>query len=237
MSDALLLCLSCSKCMVKDKGLVTLSQQSIHFVLGGDQECDADLFQGIAGRCPSSFFSETNSDGCTPLHLACYSLARHKGRDSEEICKYLFDKCPAAVRVRSNGDHLPISIIKGSCDYRVVREVLVCLLREYPESIDKSVFQTPFISHPRHSSSIRFIRNIKPHLDEEKELKETVASLNNSTSSLAEAVTCTNDKLMRSTFAVFDSWATSFINTTEDRLGSISVKLQDICNEGLESDE
>lgn len=86
-------------------------------------------------------------------------------------------------------------------------------------------------------SSIPFIQSIKPYLDDEEELKETVASLEQSTSSLTKAVACTNDQLMRSAFAVFDSWATSYINSTEDKLQLISTRLQDLCNEGRESDD
>lgn len=78
---------------------------------------------------------------------------------------------------------------------------------------------------------------IKPYLGEEKELKEAIASLKDSTSSLTEAVTCTNDTLVRSASTIFDSWATSFINTTKDKLQLISNQLQDMCHEGRESDE
>ena len=42
---------------------------------------------------------------------------------------------------------------------------------------------------------------------------------------------------MRSAFTVFDSWATSFVNSTEDKLQLISTQLQDMCNGGRESDE
>lgn len=132
----------------------------------------------------------------------------------------------------SDDDELPIHILLTKRDYRVVREVLVCLLRAYPRSFD---MQGIGVSGP--PSSYPFIQSIKPHLDEEKELKETVSSLADSASSLTKASSCTNDKLMRSAFAVFDSWATSFINTTDNKLESISVKLQEMCNEGRESDE
>ena len=82
-----------------------------------------------------------------------------------------------------------------------------------------------------------FIQGIKPHLDEEKELKETAASLTDCTSSLTKAVACTNDQLMRSAFTVFDSWTTSYINSTEEKVTLISRQLQDMCNEGRESNE
>lgn len=194
------------------------------FVLKGTRECEADLFMWMAERCPSRYLLETDSDGRTPLHHACRSLSTYKGRDSCEICKYLIDKCPASVRAPGIDDILPIHFLLSSHFYQLVREVIVCLLREYPESYDvRASDGLP--------PSSKFI------LDEEKELKETAASLMDSTSSLTKASSCTNDKLMRSASTVFDSWATSFINTTDNKLESISVKLQEMCNEGRESDE
>lgn len=97
-------------------------------------ECDADLFKWMAEQCPSSTLLETNFNGCTPLHYACNSLARHKGNDSSEICKYLIQKCPGSVKLANRLDYLPIHCLQINCEYRLVREVVICLLREYPES-------------------------------------------------------------------------------------------------------
>jgi len=197
-------------------------------LLKNTNECEADLFKWIAERCQSSTLSETDSNGNALLHLACRLLVIHKGRNSSEICKYLIQKRPGSAQMTNRFYNLPIHYLQDSCEYRLVREVLVCLLREYPEAYDVPV--TPY--DRRLPSSIPFIQSIKPYLDEEKELKETVKSLTGSISSLTEAVFCTNDELMTSGFAVFDSWATSFINTTDDKLQLISTKLQDLCNEG-----
>ena len=87
-------------------------------------------------------------------------------------------------------------------------------------------------AYGRSPSDIPFIQTIKPYLDKEKDIKETAVSLTDSTSSFNTAVACTNDQLMRSASTVFGSWATSFINTTEDKLQLISTQLQDMCNEG-----
>jgi len=177
----------------------------------------------MAEQCHSSFLLEKDSEGDTLLHLACLRLSvcfrspesTEKRRDSEEICKYLIDKCPAAIRMFNDYDELPIHDLNRGCDYRVVREVVVRLLREYPESIDARPQQGNRTDaqqlNARPPSDIPFIKSIKPYLDEEKELKETIASLEESKSSLTETVTCTNDELMRSAFTVFDSWVTFFI--------------------------
>ena len=207
------------------------SMTILHFVLKGTRECEADLFMWMAERCSSSLLLENNSLG-NPLHLACSLLSKHKGHGWSGICKYLIRQCPAAVRMMNTDDELPIHILLPKRDYQVVREVLVCLFRVYPKSFD---MQGIGVSGP--PSSYPFIQGIKPHLDEEKELKETVSSLADSASSLTKALSCTNDTLVRSAFTVFDSWATSFINSTEDTINSISVKLQDMCNEALELGE
>jgi len=214
----------------------------LHFVLKGDQECDADLFKWIAERCPSSTLLETDSNGRTLLHHACQSLSKHKGGNSNEICKYLIVKCPASVRsasMRGIGTTywLPIHLLQGWCGHRLVREVVVCLLRDYPESIDVRITSLIDDERMKSPSNFPFIQTIKPYLNEEKALKETAVSLEDSKSSMIEAVTVTKNKLTRSAFTVYDSWAQSFINTTEDKLRLISTQLQDMCNKGLESDE
>lgn len=228
------------------------NSSTLHLILGGGsntRECEATLIKWMVERCPSSFLLEKDSEGDTLLHLACLRLSvcfissenTEMRRDSEEICKYLIDKCPAAARVLNNDAALPIHDLNRGCDYRVVREVVVRLLREYPESIDARPQQGNRTDaqqlNARPPIDVPFIKSIKPNLDEEKELKETIASLEESKSFLTENVTCTNDELMRSAFTVFNSWATSFINTTEDKVGSILVKLQDMCNEGIDSDD
>jgi len=227
------------------------NSNTLHVILGASnaRECEATLVKWMAERCPSRFLLEKDSEGDTLLHLACLRLSvcfissesMEMRCDSEEICKYLIDKCPAAARVLNNDAALPIHDLNRGCAYRVVREVVVRLLREYPESIDARPKQGNRTDaqqlNARPPSDVPFIKSIKPYLDEEKELKENIASLEESKSSLTEAVTCTNDQLMRSAFTVFDSWATSFIKTTEDKLQLISTQLQDMCNEGLESNE
>lgn len=197
-------------------------------------ECEVGLFKWMAERCPSSNLSGTDSEGHTPLHLACMALAEHKGNDSSEICKYLIQKCPESIRMHTiqTYHYLPIHYLQHECGYQSVREITVCLLREYRESYD---IRHPVFGQPPSSSP--FIESIKPLLDEEIDLKETVASLKESSSSLTKAVACTNDQLMRSAFTVYDSWATSFINSTVDKLHLISTQLMDMCNEGRESED
>jgi len=196
-------------------------------------EVDADLFKWIADQSSSSTMLGTYSNGRTLLHFACMLLSRNKSCNSSAICKYLIQKCPESVRESGRVIHyLPIHLLQDGCGYRAIREVVVCLLREYPESYD-----IPPNNGSLPPSSVPFIQSIKPYLDKEKELQETAASLEESTSSLTEAVACNNDQLIRSASTIFDSWATSFINTTEDKLQLIPTQLQDMCNEGRESDE
>ena len=198
-----------------------------------EEECEVDFFIWMAERCPHSLLGNADSTGCNPLHLACYLLfeTHSKGWNTGEICKYLIQKCPDSARVTTHG-RLPIHILQSRCKYTYVREVVVCLLREYPQSID-----IPEPNDHTPPSSFLFIRSVKLLLDEEKDLRETAVSLTYTTSSLTEALTRNKDKLTRSALTVFGSWTTSFINTTEDKLKLISNRLKDMCNEGLEHDE
>ena len=200
------------------------NSNALHLILGGSnaRECEVTLVKWMVERCPSNFLLEKDSEGDTLLHLACLRLSgcfrssesTETRRDSMEICKYLIDKCPAAARVLNNDAALPIHDLNRGCDYRVVREVVVRLLQEYPESIDARPQQGNRTDaqqlNARPPSDVPFIKSIKPYLDEEKELKETIASLKENKSALTETITCTNDELMRSAFTVFDSWTTSF---------------------------
>ena len=198
-----------------------------------EEECEVDFFIWMAERCPHSLLGNADSTGCNPLHLACYLLfeTHSKGWNTGEICKYLIQKCPDSARVTTHG-RLPIHILQSRCKYTYVREVVVCLLREYPQSID-----IPEPNDHTPPSSFLFIRSVKLLLDEEKDLRETAVSLTYTTSSLTEALTRNKDKLTRSASTVFGSWTTSFIKTTEDKLKLISNRLKDMCNEGLEHDK
>ena len=195
----------------------------LHAILYGSADCDADLFKWIAEKCPSNMV-KTDEEGETPLHDACRSLGHSS---SSEICKYLIAKCPESVRIMTDRSALPIHELLSHCQHRRVREVVVCLLRAYPESYNMA---------SRHSSaprSVPFIQRIKPLLDEESELKENLAYLQEVSVVFQNALDDTPNPspLASSTCDAFGNWATvTFVKRLEARMEQISMQIQHECN-------
>ena len=201
----------------------------LHAVLIGSAECEHDLFTWIADQCPSNMLKR-NSRGCTPLHIACRSLARHRGDDSSEICKYLIEQCPESIRVLDNMERLPIHELLQQCQrFRTVKEVVVSLLRAYPESYNMATSRNPLPS----PSSVPFIQRIKTLLAEERELKENVAYLREVSGVFQDAVNGTKapSSLISSTCDSFCNWATvTSVQRLEAKMEQIVTQLQGECN-------
>ena len=115
-------------------------------------------------------------------------------------------------------------------------EVVVCLLREYPESYDiplRTAIGDVYIS------SISFIKLIKPLLDQERELKENIAYLQEVSGVFQDAVDGTDNPspLASSTCEAFSNWATiTFVERLEAMLEQALTELQDECDEEEEQD-
>ena len=189
-------------------------------------ECEPDLFKWIAEKYPSNML-KTDRNKAAPLHYACRSLTRHLGDNLSEICKYIISKCPESVRMRTNGSELPVHVLLRHSQHRTIKEVVVCLMRAYPESYNMAT------SGGRVPSSIPFIQRIKPLLDEEKELKENVAYLQEVSRVFQDAVDDTPNpiQLASSTCDTFGNWATvSFVPRLETKMALIVTELQNECN-------
>ena len=104
-------------------------------------------------------------------------------------------------------------------------ELIILLLREYPESYD---IPSRYDPAPK---SIPFIQHVKPYLDEEKEPKEYACLMQEMASVFQEAVACTKNPLMKSTSEIFDSWTMSRVYDLKDQIERISVQLQGVCDE------
>ena len=198
-------------------------------LLSRRNECEPDLFKWMAEQCPSSMF-ESGSIGKTPLYYACVSLIRHLGDYSSEICKYLISKCPESARIPVGSETLPVHHLIRHRQHRQVKEVIVSLLREYPESYGMAAVQA---STPTPApSSIPFIQRIKSLLDEERELKENIVYLQEVSGVFQDAVngTKTPSSLASSTCDSFYNWAESFTQDLEARMEQVLTELQDECN-------
>ena len=181
------------------------------------------------------------------MHIACLALVHHLrlgalGDDSSVICKYLIDKCPESVRIPDNGGCLPIHYLLRHCQHRPVKEVVVCLLREYPDSYDMGTKPDPDDGDVLVPSSIPFIQRIKPLLDEERELKENIVHLPEVSGVFQDAVDGTDNTspsalLTSAACDIFSDWATiTFVERLEARMEQILTDLQDECNVEAEQD-
>lgn len=205
----------------------------LHKILRGGQCCDADLFKWMAQQCPNNM-SKTNNGGMAPLHIACLRLGIRKEDSMSMICKYLITYCPDSVQSANGKGRFPIHLLlmlDSSHQNQLVREVIVCLLWEYPES-----YGMPSSLDRRAPNSYPFIRYIKPLLNEEKELMENANQLRELSpgseeipGTLSTAVECTSNELVRSTANVFNSWAISFVRVLESKVEGIATQLDHAC--------
>jgi len=204
----------------------------LHLIVGSR---NVNLIKRMVELCPSSMKMRTNR-GNTPLHMACLYLTKILADDMKEVCKLLISKCPESVRcANSRGDKYPIHYLLKYCQHQPVREVIVCLLRSYPESYNIS-------SDEGAPSSILFIQHVNFLLDEERSLQENIAQLQLIPGAFDNAVECTRDDLMKSTSTVFNAWAKSSIQAMESKIERNSSLLQLACDyivEGypIESDD
>ena len=192
----------------------------------------------MAKQCPSNMLERTdNDDGWTPLHIACLALVQDNNHSSE-ICKYLIAKCPESVPIPDIDGWLPIHTLLRHCQHPLVKEVVVCLLREYPESYDMGTKPDPDHGGVVVPSPIPSIQLIKPLLDEERELKENIAYLPEMSGVFQDAVDGKENpsQLASSACDVFSDWATSFVQRLEARLEQVLTDLQDECNVEEEQD-
>lgn len=211
--------------------------------LVGSQYCDVDLFKWMAQRYPNNRLAmdesgcliqgallKVNRDGMTLLHVACKCLARYNEDNMCTICKYLIDSCPKSVQSLTEKGRLPIHLLlesPPSINHPLVREVIVCLLREYPESYDRLAIRSRVQGRVPYLPP--FIRHIKLLLDKEKELMESANQLRVMPGTLSTAVACTSNELATSTTDVFNSWATSFVQVLDSKVKDISIQLDHAC--------
>ena len=205
----------------------------LHMIIKGRQECEYHLFKWMAEQYQEGML-KTDCEGKTPLHFVCLALIRHRGSTASlEICKYIIMNCPESVRVTTGykygcrDNELPIHYLLKHCHHRSVLEVVILLLREYPESFDIEGANYPA------PKSIPFVQRVMPYLNEERELKKNANGLKEISGTFKVAVDEANKKagLVGSAHNVFNSWATSCIQGLDLKKESISRNLQGLCDE------
>ena len=174
-------------------------------------------------------------NGLLPLHVVCCYVARNPG-DNKEICKYLISKFPESVKCTiDDGDRnsLPIHLLVTSCQHQAVREVIVCLLRAYPESYDIQVRGVRG-SAP---SSFPFIQHANSLLVEERALQDNIAQLKSIMGAFDNAVNCTREDLIKSTCTVFHSWVVLSIQRIKSKIELNLSRIQQACDTGYPNEQ
>ena len=199
----------------------------LHAVLQGHVACEPGLFKWMAEQRPDIILKQDNN-GWTPLHIACMCLQKDV---STEICEYLLSNCPESAKSEGSNGELPLHYLLRRTHQQSSQKVAIMLLREYPES-----FYSECTVGGGPASSNKFLQCIKPVLEEEKELNDTISHLQDLPSPFREAVACTTDPLIKSTYTVFEDWAVSFQRAMNAKMKCVCTNIHNICNE-FEADD
>jgi len=184
-------------------------------ILGGYNECDADLFKWMAEEHPKGLKLRSRMGNMSVLVHVCAGLSgfEHYGNDTIEIIKYLIKECPKLVRKQRGNKALPIHGLLNHCNRRVVQNAVILLLKAYPESY---TMHARFYKAP---STFPFTQRIMPLINREIELKESISMMTDVSTQLPKATSNSKDSLLLGVSNVLDSWS-------KDRLKTIEVELQ-----------
>ena len=178
---------------------IMLDGVALHKIVCGWDEAEPDLFIWMVEQCPESVF-KTDQFGRTPFHIACMCMKE----GLPQICQFMVDNFPETVSTSGRDVDLPIHWIIDQCHHLPVLEAAMLLLNEYPESIDITADIKGSETAP---SSDPFIQHA--YLQQTKQAFE-------------EAVSITQDTLIRSTCDTFASWASSCSQVLETEMKQIS---------------
>jgi len=193
-------------------------------ILCGWDNCDVHLFKWMAEKYPTAVL-HGDRYGHIPLHMACISLAcmslglnpPEEKEHLKEICMFLIANHSRGVRMKSRHDRcLPIHYLVKRCNCPFVQEVIVQLLREYPESINISS-KNKLCPAPKSSY---FVQQVGLVLDTEKKLQSEIQSLTNLSEALLDAASCSKSDLWMSLPTIIQSWSKSRCQACQERLDS-----------------
>ncbi|GAX09373.1 hypothetical protein FisN_6Lh255 [Fistulifera solaris] len=233
----------------KDKADQT-SKYPLAASLSGMEEPDADLFIWMAEQFPKAVYHKPIR-GYTVLHSACYNLAA-KENDWEsvplkctpnmaKICRFLISEHPRLIRQKvRGGGPLPIHELANSCNRRLVQEMVIVLLKAYPESINaKSYKWDPDLP------TVPFIEKIHPLIVKEMDIDQQIDHLTQLSQDMEKAVTLlkktsngtqgptrpkSNNCLFESVAGVFCSWANVQVSDVlQARQKRIQESIADVC--------
>ncbi|GAX22593.1 hypothetical protein FisN_14Hu225 [Fistulifera solaris] len=200
---------------------------------------NSDFFIWMAKQYPEAVYYEP-SRGYTLLHDFCVLLAKQVVKSSEwstmnvaNIFRFLVSEHPSLVRQTYSG-WLPIHFLARSCEWPIVQEVVILLLRAYPESVRTRSTN----AHMTELSQVPFIQAVHPFIVKELEIDDEIALLNPISENLIEAasvstthrvsLTSASDDSSARIAAIFDSLSIAFQCWANQRVDALSVQKQQI---------
>ena len=205
-------------------------------ILGGYHECDASLCKFMAEQYPKGL-KHRSRVGISVLEHVVFGLSEfsHYTNESIEIIKFLIKECPKLVKIKDGRKAVPIHFLVDKCNRGIVQDAVILLLKAYPESYN---LHGKFHKAP---SKFPFVQRIKPLLDRETALTETVSMLTDVSTHLPKATENNSDHLLQGVSNVVESWSTDRLQTIQAELKSLQAQVKAIKNEfegpDVESDE
>jgi hypothetical protein len=218
--------------------------------LSGVEEPDTDLFIWMAEQFPKAVYHKPIR-GYTVLHSACYNLAAKENEwesvplkctpNMAKTCRFLLSEHPRLIRQKvRGGGPLPIHKLANSCNRRLVQEIVIILLKAYPECINvKSYKWDPDLP------TVPFIEQVHPLIVEEMDIDRQMDLLTQLSQDMEKAVTLSKKPvnetqgptrpnalncLFVSVADVFCSWANVQVSDVlQARKECIQEKIADVC--------
>ena len=103
----------------------------------GSNVCSSKLFIAMAKQVPEAMMKK-DSDGRTPLHLACIGLTgeewpihSHAAPDLAEICLFLIDECTEAIFTRDDAKLTPLEhLAADGYGDRIAKHVTIAMIKK-----------------------------------------------------------------------------------------------------------
>ncbi len=216
----------------------------------GFAEPHADLFFWMAEQYPEAVYHEA-SLGCTLLHQICYHMAVKENNEERvawmctpnvaKICRYLISEHPRLVRRQVGNDKsLPIHKLARACNRPLVQEMVILLLRAFPECVnvkahkwDPKLLRIPFIKHvhPLITKELEVDQQIILLSQMSEHMKKARLLSKRQPSSTSESFTSVSkSSLFDAVAKVFFSWANSHVtDNLQVRKGIITNCIAGMC--------
>ena len=213
--------------------------------LKGPDEPEGDLFIWMAKQYPEAV-SYVSTWGTTLLHQSCDSLAARKNtrdfkctRNMANICQFLISEHPDLIRQPIRGcEYLPIHALATRCNRPLVQEMVILLLKAYPEC----VLAEDEEEYPE-LSTVPFIQQVHPLIVNQLEIDQDISLLAQISQNMTTAnSSALSSSLFSSVSEVFCSWANlQVFSVLPARKNRIQDRIADICRDfeadDIESDD